>query len=528
LLHSQGALLLGVLKVVFGQQALLLFIIARLLGGGALFPLGVARSFRRIALLRRYPLGSHRFVTFAGDTRRLPGHRDRKSQQQREHRRQRRKRRLVPGHQLAELIQRARWARMDRLVGQVSRHILRHRRRAPIPPLRLFLQSLERYRLDIPIYTLCLPAVTVARLAPCAVQRFRSLLANDANGLRQRDVFEIIREPLGQQLIQNYSQRIDVGAHVNLIGVAADLLRTLIRQRAPDLAGLTRARCAGAVFVRANIGVVRNCTITGGQTGIFARESDLKIRNNDISGFSGSPSSRGLLAIGLGSATQIVATHNQIVGQPVAGNLGIAILTASVRIRSNDVRNTFSSAIQVFQTDGVIRLNQLTDNRIGINLIQSPNCLVEDNVAESTAAFTASVNAQNLSVAHVRVADASNNARIRNNALIGGNLGIFILGSAGVAIESNVVRDTVNAGLILGVGVSVINSAGVEAHNNNIEGNSSFGMQVVGASGVVNATNNWWGSSDGPSGVGPGSGDAVTANINFSPFLTEPNPAAGD
>jgi nitrous oxidase accessory protein NosD len=278
----------------------------------------------------------------------------------------------------------------------------------------------------------------------------------------------------------------------------------------------------------ANIGIVRNCAITGGQTGIFARESDLKIRNNDISGFSGSPSSRGLLAIGLGSATQIVATHNRIVGQPVAGNLGITILTASVRIRSNDVRNTFSSAIQVFQTDGVIRLNQLTDNRIGINLIQSPNCVVEANVAESTAAFTASMNAQNLSVGHVRVADASNNAQIRNNALIGGNLGISLVGSAGVAIDSNIVRDTVSAGLIIGVGISVINSAGVEAHNNNIEGNASFGMLVVGASGVVNATNNWWGSGDGPSGLGPGSGDVVTANVNFSPFLTEPNPAAGD
>jgi parallel beta-helix repeat protein len=192
------------------------------------------------------------------------------------------------------------------------------------------------------------------------------------------------------------------------------------------------------------------------------------------------------------------------------------------------VSSTFTSAIQVFQTDGVIRSNQLTDNRIGINLIQSPNCLVEDNVAESAAAFTASVNAQSLSVAHVRVADASNNAQIRNNTLIGGNQGIFILGSAGVAIDSNIVRDTVSAGLIIGVGVSVINSAGVEAHNNNIEGNASLGMQVVGASGVVNATNNWWGSSDGPSGVGPGSGDAVTANVNFSPFLTAPNPAARD
>jgi parallel beta-helix repeat protein len=276
-----------------------------------------------------------------------------------------------------------------------------------------------------------------------------------------------------------------------------------------------------------NLGVVRNCTITGGQTGISARESDLKIRSNYISGFSG-PASRGLLAIGLGSTTQVEATHNRIVGQPVVGNLGMTILTASIRIKSNDVRSTFSSAIQVFQTDGVVRLNQLTDNRVGINLIQSPNCLVEHNVSENTDAFTASINAQNLPVGHVRVADASNNAQIRNNTLIGGNLGISLLRSTGVVIDSNIVLDTVNAGSILGIGISVISgSTGVEAHNNNIEGNASFGMQVDGTSGVVNATNNWWGASDGPSGVGSGSGDAVTTNIDFSPFLTAPNPAAG-
>jgi parallel beta-helix repeat protein len=276
-----------------------------------------------------------------------------------------------------------------------------------------------------------------------------------------------------------------------------------------------------------NLGVVRNCTITGGQTGISARESDLKIRSNYISGFSG-PASRGLLAIGLGSTTQVEATHNRIVGQPVVGNLGMTILTASIRIKSNDVRSTFSSAIQVFQTDGVIRLNQLTDNRVGINLIQSPNCLVEANVSESTAAFTASINAQNFPVGHLRVADASNNAQIRNNTLIGGNLGISLLRSTGVVIDSNIVRDTVNAGSILGAGISVISSStGVEAHNNNIEGNATFGMQVDGTSGVVNATNNWWGAGDGPSGVGPGGGDAVTANVDFSLFLTAPNPAAG-
>ena len=279
----------------------------------------------------------------------------------------------------------------------------------------------------------------------------------------------------------------------------------------------------------ANLGVVRNCTITGGQTGILARECDLKIRNNDISGFSGSPAGRGLLAIGLGSTTRIVATHNRIVGQPVVGNLGMTIIAASIRVKSNDVRNTFSSAIQVFQTDGVVRLNQLTDNRVGINLIQSPNCLVENNVLESTAAFTASINAQNFSVGHLRVADASNNAQIHNNTLIGGNLGVSILGSAGVVIDSNIVRDTVSAGSIRGIGISVFSgSTGAEAHNNNIEGNATFGMLVDGTSGVVNATDNWWGAGDGPSGVGPGSGDAVTTNVNFSPFLTAPNPAAGE
>jgi len=277
----------------------------------------------------------------------------------------------------------------------------------------------------------------------------------------------------------------------------------------------------------ANLGVVRNCTITGGQFGIFAIECDMKIRNNDISGFSGSAVSRGLFAMGLGGATRIEATHNRIVGQPVLSNLGMTIVAASIRIKSNEVRNTFSSAIQVSQAEGVIRLNQLTDNRIGINLIQSPNCLIENNVVESTAAFTASINAQNFPVGHLRVADASDNAQIRNNTLIGGNNGISLLRSAGVVIDSNIIRDTVNTGSFRGVGVSVLSSAGVEAHNNNIEGNASSGMQVDSASGVVNAADNWWGAGDGPSGVGPGSGDAVTTNVNFSPVLIAPNPAAG-
>lgn len=40
-------------------------------------------------------------------------------------------------------------------------------------------------------------------------------------------------------------------------------------------------------------------------------------------------------------------------------------------------------------------------------------------------------------------------------------------------------------------------------------------------------TNNWWGDPTGPSGAGPGSGDAVNANVVYDPFLTTP-PAGCD
>ena len=37
---------------------------------------------------------------------------------------------------------------------------------------------------------------------------------------------------------------------------------------------------------------------------------------------------------------------------------------------------------------------------------------------------------------------------------------------------------------------------------------------------MINATNNWWGAATGPSGVGPGDGDSVSANVDFSGFLS--------
>ena len=40
---------------------------------------------------------------------------------------------------------------------------------------------------------------------------------------------------------------------------------------------------------------------------------------------------------------------------------------------------------------------------------------------------------------------------------------------------------------------------------------------------LISAENSWWGSTTGPSGVGPGSGDSVSANVDYTPWLGMPN-----
>jgi hypothetical protein len=54
-----------------------------------------------------------------------------------------------------------------------------------------------------------------------------------------------------------------------------------------------------------------------------------------------------------------------------------------------------------------------------------------------------------------------------------------------------------------------------------IWGNSLAGVENLGGS-LINAELNWWGAADGPSGDGPGSGDAVFGPVDYTPWLTQP------
>ncbi len=144
---------------------------------------------------------------------------------------------------------------------------------------------------------------------------------------------------------------------------------------------------------------------------------------------------------------------------------------------------------------------------------------------------------------------------ISNNTLTGGYGaadGIYVGGSAGsvtATISGNTISgwpeyginlhlDTVSTCVVgatitgntittnvRGVNIAAgVNAANVSVTSNKIFGSGTYGVNN-GGSGTLNATANWWGSATGPnhSSNPGGAGDAVSDNVAFRPWYTNPN-----
>jgi nitrous oxidase accessory protein NosD len=96
-------------------------------------------------------------------------------------------------------------------------------------------------------------------------------------------------------------------------------------------------------------------------------------------------------------------------------------------------------------------------------------------------------------------------------------------GNSSISIDDNVLINGVR-GIRVDDPFAIGANSGVTAHHNCIHGNSTAGLEVEsgGHSGTLNAENNWWGDSSGPSGTGPGTGDAIVdpdGVVDFDPWL---------
>ncbi|MXR20342.1 right-handed parallel beta-helix repeat-containing protein [Halobacterium bonnevillei] len=192
-----------------------------------------------------------------------------------------------------------------------------------------------------------------------------------------------------------------------------------------------------------------------------------------------------------------------------------------------DVTSTSNSPIGIrLEADASTVASAEISNKGG-----GPVDLDADGVAETSTTGISLEGASGNTITNSVVTDNDVGVAVMNgtgNQLVGNNPGIYNNSDAGVKLlnadntllEDNDVQDN-------GVGLHAIDSDPVRAMYNNFVGNGDGIVAQTGSD--VDATWNWFGSDDGPSGpatdgVLSGSGDSISADgssdIQYDPFLT--------
>lgn len=161
----------------------------------------------------------------------------------------------------------------------------------------------------------------------------------------------------------------------------------------------------------------------------------------------------------------------------------------SSKITSNSIYDCMFGIFVGFSKNIEVCNNVLRNSSIGV---QASGLSIHNNVISHLSSKT-------WVGIHCLAIDGDVTIEIINNTISNNTCGIFFYSERGYSIYANI-------------------------HFNNITGNSKWGILNFSPF-IVNATYNWWGASDGPSGAGNGSGDRVSENVSFYPwlFLTEKN-----
>jgi parallel beta-helix repeat protein len=189
-----------------------------------------------------------------------------------------------------------------------------------------------------------------------------------------------------------------------------------------------------------------------------------------------------------------------------------------------DVTSTSNAPIGIrLEADGSTVDSAEISNKAG-----GPVDLDADGVAETSTTGISLEGANGNTITNSLVTHNDVGVAVMNgtgNHLVGNNPGIYNNTEAGVKLlnaddtmlADNDVQDN-------GVGLHAIDSDPVRAKYNNFVGN---GAGIAATNSDVDATWNWFGADDGPSGpatdgVLSGSGDSISGDVDYDPFLTAP------
>ncbi|MEA3354923.1 MAG: alpha/beta fold hydrolase, partial [Patescibacteria group bacterium] len=252
---------------------------------------------------------------------------------------------------------------------------------------------------------------------------------------------------------------------------------------------------------------LNNLTISGGESiggfwgggGILNLDSNLVI--NDVVVSNNISANGGGAGIWVGYDASAVITNSTI-----SNNSAFGSASGGGLLKRGD------SVVTI--TDSIIS-NNFAENNGGALYSQGPI-----NISNTTFSNNSAQNHGGAIHNHSGVINISNSV-ISNNTVtvafnnfgLGGGIYNYLLGT--ITINNSIIQNnsaTKNGGGFYSVGTSTVN-------NSCISGNSATSFVNQYLSSTMDATNNWWGSNDGPSGVGSGSGDSISSFINFHPFL---------
>ncbi len=228
--------------------------------------------------------------------------------------------------------------------------------------------------------------------------------------------------------------------------------------------------------------------------------------------------------------TNWLVQHNIIEGAPYAGIELTDVTDSQV------LDNVITAPTVIFDDPGDAGVGIEIAARARNGLVTTSNILVEGNTITGLFAGGSRAGINLLSRAYNSGREAIlSGITVEGNVVSGsGTRGIYVVAESRYdgpsQIDNLAITQNTLTGNATGIEVGgtfalpkangVYDVATITIQNNSLDGNTVFGLDNLTVE-TVTAAKNWWGAADGPSGGGPGSGDAISANVYYSPWYAD-------
>ena len=188
-----------------------------------------------------------------------------------------------------------------------------------------------------------------------------------------------------------------------------------------------------------------------------------------------------------------IGDDSSISGFTITGDYSVIFLLGNGRITNNIINLTASGSSAIRAVSGSISSNIINGGREGMGIQNPVGGLVGGNMGIATG--------------------IASNTTISNNIINGFGSGIWV--ESGSMITNNTFTNNYLALAVSGTPALL--------QENNILNSTAYGLYAMAN---VNASYNWWGTNDASTVSRLVTTGKHTANVTFTPFLTEPNSQA--